>query len=107
MDINDIFNLSTNLFKIICSKNDIQKPKLLTNIAFSEYNKDLNLDPTSPVAFLLTSNINDLIVRNFYNNVVEYEEPTKEYVANSEEYEIYKQGNLYEIEEHHKTHKFE
>lgn len=105
MNKEELLSLSHTIFMIMCNqaKESGQKPKLLNSIAFSEYNKNLNLNLHSADAILLTALINQNITNTFYGNVIEYETPKTEYANDNHEYEVTKVGNRYIIEEHSKT----
>ena len=77
MTSEQIYTLSGEVFKMIAeeAQNTKEMPKLITNFAFTKYNKSFNLEPVSIEASLLTSSINNLIVSHFYKEVVKYAEP--------------------------------
>ncbi len=93
MDLNSIASTADNISMMICqeAKSKNEKPKLITNIAFSKYNKYLNFDPASLEAALITSHVNYLILRMSYESDLQrigYTEPNKEYLENPEEWNV-------------------
>ena len=113
MDIKNaskIYEIANHIISIELQKfkETKEKPKMINNIAFTEYNESLKLDPVSPEAMLLTSYINNWIIETFHNDfikdVVKYEEPTTDYVENPEEWKIKEMPNgLYQFECHSRT----
>ena len=61
-----------------------EKPKLIPNIALSKYNQYLGLDYDSEEARELTDLVNLAIINTFYQDKVQYEKPTSEFLYNSE-----------------------
>ena len=93
MDSSKIYSISFGIFKLIEAeaKKNNTTPKLISNIAFTKFNRELKLDPASPDAALITSEINNYILSNYYSNVLEqigYTEPNKEYLENPEEWNV-------------------
>ena len=75
MKLQDIYNISEKIFKIISYEYDgiDDVPNLFENIAFTRYNRGINLKPESAEAFFITLCVNNRIIKEFYNDFIFYD----------------------------------